>query len=62
MIEIRDVSKWYGPVHKAFGALPADKAEALSRDLTEILDAANRAGPASLIVPGEYLEVVVTRR
>ena len=54
--------KWYGPVHKAFGALPADKAEALSRDLMEILDAANRAGPASLIVPGEYLEVVVTRR
>jgi ubiquinone/menaquinone biosynthesis C-methylase UbiE len=53
---------WYGPVHKAFAALPADKAEALSRDLAELLDGANRAGTGSLIVPGEYLEVVVTRR
>jgi ubiquinone/menaquinone biosynthesis C-methylase UbiE len=53
---------WYGPVHKAFAALPADKGEALSRDLTALLDGANRAGPKSLIVPGEYLEVVVTRR
>jgi ubiquinone/menaquinone biosynthesis C-methylase UbiE len=53
---------WYGPVHKAFAALPADKAAALSKDLTALLDGANRAAPDSLIVPGEYLEVVVTRR
>jgi ubiquinone/menaquinone biosynthesis C-methylase UbiE len=53
---------WYGPVHKAFAALPADKAAALSKDLTALLDGANRAVPDSLIVPGEYLEVVVTRR
>ena len=53
---------WYGPVHKAFAALPADQGAALERDLTELLDRLNRAGPGSLVVPSEYLEIVVTRR
>ena len=53
---------WYGPVHKAFAALPADKAEALEHDLTELLNSLNRAGATSLVVPSEYLEIVVTRR
>ena len=52
---------WYGPVHKAFAALPADKAEALEQDLTELLNSLNRAGTTSLVVPSEYLEIVVTR-
>jgi ubiquinone/menaquinone biosynthesis C-methylase UbiE len=53
---------WYGPVHKAFAALPADKAAALESDLTGLLNSLNRAGAHSLLVPSEYLEVVVTRR
>ena len=53
---------WYGPVHKAFGALPPDKSAALEHDLTALLDGANVAGPGSLVVPSEYLEIVVTRR
>jgi ubiquinone/menaquinone biosynthesis C-methylase UbiE len=53
---------WYGPVHKAFAALPADGAEALTRDLTALLERLNRAAPGSLVVPSEYLEVVVSRR
>ena len=53
---------WYGPVHKAFAALPADKAGALERDLTELLNASNRGGCGSLVVPSEYLEIVVRRR
>ena len=53
---------WYGPIHKAFAALPAEGALALERDLTELLDRMNRAGDTSLVVPSEYLEVVVTRR
>jgi hypothetical protein len=53
---------WYGPIHKAFAALPADGAMALERDLTELLNRLNRAGPGSLVVPSEYLEVVITRR
>ena len=53
---------WYGPIHKAFAALPADAGAALERDLTELLDRMNRAGPGALVVPSEYLEVVITRR
>ena len=53
---------WYGPVHKAFGALPTDRAEALDRDLVALLNRLNVGGASSLVVPGEYLEVVVTRR
>jgi len=53
---------WYGPVHKAFAALGAEKGEALERDLTELLNGLNRAGKTSLIVPSEYLEIVVTIR
>ena len=52
---------WYGPVHKAFAALPADKAAALEQDLTELLNQLNVAGAASLVVPSEYLEIVDTR-
>jgi len=52
---------WYGPVHKAFAALAADKAAMLERDLTELLDGLNRAGAASLVIPAEYLEIVVKR-
>jgi SAM-dependent methyltransferase len=53
---------WYGPLHKAFAALPTDKAKTLEQDLTDLLNRMNRAGPASLVVPSEYLEIVVTRR
>lgn len=53
---------WYGPTHKAFGALPSEKAVELERDLTELLDGLNRGGEGSLVVPSEYLEVVVRRR
>jgi len=52
---------WYGPVHKAFAALPEQSALALERDLTELLNRMNRAGDRSLVVPSEYLEIVITR-
>ncbi|HEY7377610.1 MAG TPA: class I SAM-dependent methyltransferase [Steroidobacteraceae bacterium] len=51
---------WYGPVHKAFAALPADKAGALERDFTDLLNSLNRGGPDALIVPSEYAEIVIT--
>jgi len=53
---------WYGPMHKAFAALPPDGAQALEQDLIELINRSNRAGEKSLVVPGEYLEVVMTRR
>jgi len=52
---------WYGPVNKAFAAQSPEKAEALAAELAELLNTLNRAGPGSLVVPSEYLEVVVTR-
>jgi ubiquinone/menaquinone biosynthesis C-methylase UbiE len=58
-----DVFKtWYGPIHKAFAALPPDQAKRLEHDLTELLIASNRDGSESLVVPSEYLEVVITKR
>jgi SAM-dependent methyltransferase len=53
---------WYGPVHKAFAALPPEAAKALEQDMTELLDGMNRGGSAGLVVPSEYLEVVIIRR
>jgi ubiquinone/menaquinone biosynthesis C-methylase UbiE len=53
---------WYGPVHKAFAALPEEKAAYLDRDLTDLLESLNRGGKQALVVPSEYLEIVVTRR
>jgi ubiquinone/menaquinone biosynthesis C-methylase UbiE len=52
---------WYGPVNKAFAAQSPEKAEALAAELAELLNSLNRAGPGSLVVPSEYLEVIVIR-
>jgi ubiquinone/menaquinone biosynthesis C-methylase UbiE len=52
---------FYGPVHKAFNALEQNGQRALAADITGLLDAMNTGGPASLVVPAEYLEVVITR-
>ena len=53
---------FYGPTHKAFAALDAAGQQALERDITALLQTMNTAGPASLVVPAEYLEIVVTKR
>ena len=53
---------YYGPVHKAFAALGPDAARVLEQDMLQLLERLNTAGPDSLVVPGEYLEVVITRR
>lgn len=54
--------QFYGPVLKAFAALGPDRAPALEQDLVALLDSFNTAGPASLVVPSEYLEVVLTKQ
>jgi SAM-dependent methyltransferase len=53
---------FYGPTHKAFAALDAPRRTSLERDITELLERFNTAGKDSLVVPGEYLEVVITKR
>ena len=53
---------YYGPTHKAFAALDEPGKQALDRDITTLLNDMNTAGPTSLVVPSEYLEIVVTQR
>jgi ubiquinone/menaquinone biosynthesis C-methylase UbiE len=53
---------YYGPTNRAFAALDAPKQADLQADIVELLARMNRGGEDTLIVPSEYLEVVVTRR
>lgn len=53
---------WYGPVQKAFQALPADKAAELEQDLHALMDRMDRGNGNGLVIPSEYLEIVVVRR
>ena len=53
---------YYGPTHKAFNALDEAGKQALERDIVALLDELNVAGAGSLVVPSEYLEVVITKR
>jgi ubiquinone/menaquinone biosynthesis C-methylase UbiE len=53
---------YYGPLLKAFAALDAAEQSALTSDLTALIGQFNRSGDDSMVVPGEYLEVVITRR
>lgn len=53
---------FYGPVHKAFAALDAERQRRLENDLVELLEWHNVAGRRSLVVPSEYLEVVIVKR
>jgi SAM-dependent methyltransferase len=53
---------YYGPTHKAFAALNPAGQDALAKDITELLNRCNIAGPSSLVVPSEYLEVVIDRK
>jgi SAM-dependent methyltransferase len=52
--------RWYGPTHKAFGALDAAGQALLAKDIAELAVKFDR-GHTSLVAPGEYLEVVIER-
>jgi SAM-dependent methyltransferase len=53
---------YYGPTHKAFAALDAAGQVKLEHDITALLEELNTAGAHSLVVPSEYLEIVITKR
>lgn len=53
---------YYGPTHRAFAALDEAKQVELEADILDLLDSMNRGKGGTLIVPSEYLEVVVTTR
>jgi ubiquinone/menaquinone biosynthesis C-methylase UbiE len=53
---------YYGPINKTFGALDAQKQAAFSRDLLTLIESRNRSGDGTLVLPSEYLEVVIERK
>jgi len=52
---------WYGPMLKAFDALESAGQSALQRDLLALVGQFNRSADGTMVVPSEYLEIVVTR-
>ena len=52
---------YYGPLLKAFAALDRPAQAALERDLLALIERFNRATDGTMVVPSEYLEVVITR-
>ena len=58
-----DVFKtYYGPMLKAFAALEPPQQKALEKDLNVLIARMNKADDGSMVVPSEYLEVVITKR
>jgi SAM-dependent methyltransferase len=53
---------YYGPTLKAFAKLDAQGQAALEGDMLALIERFNTAGPASLVVPSDYLEAVVNKR
>jgi ubiquinone/menaquinone biosynthesis C-methylase UbiE len=53
---------WYGPVLKAFSTLDEKGQDALARDLLALVAHFNRSNDTTMVVPGEYLEIVIRRR
>ncbi|MFO1159142.1 MAG: class I SAM-dependent methyltransferase [Reyranellaceae bacterium] len=53
---------YYGPVLKAFAALDPQKQAELRADLVALVTRLNRASDGTMVVPSEYLEVVITKQ
>jgi ubiquinone/menaquinone biosynthesis C-methylase UbiE len=51
---------YYGPVLKAFETL--DEAGGKARDIIDLIGRLNTSGDETMVVPSEYLEVVITKR
>ena len=53
---------YYGPVRKAFHAITPEAGWKLEADLHALLDRMNTAADGTLVLPSEYLEVVITKK
>jgi ubiquinone/menaquinone biosynthesis C-methylase UbiE len=53
---------YYGPLLKAFGALDPPAQAALENDIMALIAQFNCAGDGTMVVPSEYLEVVIVKR
>lgn len=52
---------YYGPMNRTYAALDPEKQAAFTADLLELLQSGNRSGDGTLVLPSEYLEVVIER-
>jgi hypothetical protein len=59
---VSDLPRLLRPTHKAFTALAVPAPEALAEDIAALLERLNVAGKSSLVVPSEYLGVVIVKR
>jgi len=53
---------YYGPMNKTYGALDAERQAAFTQDLLALMESRNRSGDRTLVLPSEYLEVVIERK
>jgi ubiquinone/menaquinone biosynthesis C-methylase UbiE len=53
---------YYGPINKTYGALDATKQAAFTQELLALMASDNRSGDSTLVLPAEYLEVVIERK
>jgi ubiquinone/menaquinone biosynthesis C-methylase UbiE len=53
---------WYGPVNKLYASLDATQQAELTRDILALIAHGNRADDGGMVLPAEYLEVVIERR
>jgi ubiquinone/menaquinone biosynthesis C-methylase UbiE len=53
---------YYGPMNKTLAALDAEKQAALTREVLALMESGNRSGDGTLVLPSEYLEVVIERK
>ncbi|SPB18861.1 methyltransferase type 11 [Caballeronia novacaledonica] len=53
---------YYGPMNKAFAALEGERQAAFLGELMALIESRNRSGDQTLVLPSEYLEVVVERK
>jgi hypothetical protein len=53
---------YYGPMNRTFGTLGVEDQAAFTGDLLALMEARNRSGDRTLVLPSEYLEVVIERK
>jgi len=53
---------YYGPMLKAFAALDVPQQNRLEKDLYDLIGCMNKADDTTMVVPSEYLEIVIAKR
>ena len=52
---------FYGPMQRTYAALDQPSQDALTKDLLALVATLNRADDGTMVLPSEYLEVVITK-